>query len=243
MFARKLMVAITTAMIALAMALCGCSALEDVNAQRRAAAESFGTPELPVMQGLLDLSPARAVAILDNFVYREHEGVGQWANSEAMFAVLDGSSQATLDKEISTGEAGWVLLLYAADGSTWRSCTIEDLKGGANPDKATLVVFPRKGASFDTVDRAIEFIDALFLTRMGAVAIDAGASPGRIVFAVAKNPTGAVYQIVEENPGRFALDVYPSSHWIDGSYDQLVAECGKHANAPGCAYREFEVTR
>lgn len=244
MFSKKLALLATAVVLAavFAMALTGCDALSESNAKRAAAAEEFGTPELPVTQGILDLSPSRAVTILENFEYREHQGVGQWASSAAMFDVYDNGGQATLDAGITAGEPGWILQLNYADGTTWRTCTIEDLKAGADPDKATFVVFPSKGASFDTADRAIEFIDALFLTRMGSVAVDTDATPGHIVFGAVKNPTGAAYRITEEDPGRFYLDVYPSSSWIDGSYNDLVAECQKQAAAAGCEYREFTVS-
>ena len=239
MIAKRL--AFLAAAAVLAFALIGCTDPSETTAKRAAAAEAFGTPELPVVQGLLDLSPARAVAILENFEYREHQGVGQWASSASMFDVLDDNALATLDAGNSAGEAGWVLLLYYADGSEWRTCTLEDLKAGKDPDKTTIIVFPSKGTSFDTADRAIEFIDALFMTRMGAVAVDTSTSPGHIVFAAVKNPTGAVYRITEEAPGKFLLDIYPKSSWIDGSYNELVDECKQQADAYGCTYQEFMV--
>ena len=237
MVVRKLIVVVVSAVLALA--LLGCSDVANINARRAESAKAFGLPEMPVMQGILDLSPTRAVGILDNFEYREHEGAGQWANTASVFDVYDDGTQATLDKEMASGEAGWILQLYSADGTAWRSCTIDDLKNGADPDKAVLLLFPSKGASFDSANRAIEFIDALYMTRMGAVAVDTSASPGRLIFGVAKNPTGAVYQIAENAPGAFTLTVYPNSYWIDGSYDELVAECSKQAETLGCTYHEF----
>ena len=240
MIAKKL--ALLATMVVLAVALLGCDSLTEAAERRAAAAEAFGTPELPVVQGILDLSPSRAVSILENFEYREHQGEGQWASSASMFEVHDNGGQATLTSEISTGEAGWILQLYSAEGSSWHACTVEDLKAGADPDKATIIVFPRKGASFDTADRAIEFVDALFMTRMGAIAVNTGASPGQIVFGAVKNPTGAVYRITEETPGTFYLDIYPKSSWIDGSYNALVDECKKLAEERGCDYREFEMS-
>lgn len=237
MIAKKLAIVATMAMLALALFGCSGQTSEERAAQR----EAFGTPELPIVQGLLDLSPSRAVSILENFEYREHAGEGQWASDPSMFDVFDNGSYATLEKEISTGEAGWILLLSARTGSTWQNCTLEDLKAGSDPDRATIIMFPKKGTVFDTSDTAIEFIDTLFMLRMGAVAVESGKADGRIVSCVAKNLTGAVYKITEESPGKFILYIYPNSYWADGSYDELVAECKKQAEAAGCEYREFEI--
>lgn len=236
-FAQIAVAAMFAAMLALA--LCGCGFLADDDSSTPAegtAAAAYGLPRLPTAQGVIDLSPTRAVEVLGNFAYREHDGEGQWANATAAFDALDNDAQATLEAPLASGTPGWVMQLSSYDGREWHDCTLEDLQSGEDPGRATVTVFPLRGISFGSTQEAADFLDAMYPFARGHIVVDAD---GRIPCAVVKNTSGAVCQIFQDDPGTFRLYIHPKSDWEDGTYDGLVDECRKYAEEHGCAITEF----
>ena len=237
-------ITVLAAAVALAMALSGCSWLsEEPSAEHDegSLAYAYGFTRLPAAQGVIDFSPSRAVEVLANFEYREHDGEGQWANTASMFDMVDSGSPATLDAESSAGEGGWILTLSAYEDGEWRTCTLKDLEAGRDPERAEIAVYPRKGVSFADAHEAAELFTEIFSGKIGAIAFDADGEYGRLVFGVARNVSGAVSQIVQDDPGAFRLLLYTKSDWPDGSYDGLKAECKNQAEADGCEYHDFHV--
>ena len=231
--------AVLVAAIALAIALCGCGLFTENDSsapEEGTLAASYGLPRLPAAQGIIDFSPKRAVEVLANFEYREHDGEGQWANATDAFAILDNDAQATSEAPMASGAAGWVLQLSSYDKGEWHTCTLEDLQSGVDPSRAMILVFSQKGIALDSIQEAADFLDALYSCARGVVALE---SDGHIAHAVLKNTTGAVCEITQDAPGMFRLSIHPKSDWEDGTYDGLVAECKKYATENSCSYGEF----
>ena len=228
---------------ALAVTLVGCGEDNYSGENNNPVAVAYGVPGMPVTQGIVDMSSERALKVLENFEYREKDGEGQWTADPAEFDVLDSGTYATLDTESSSGKGGWVMTLSAYEGSDWRTCTAEDIEAGVDLGKATVRVFPLKGAAFEDAQAAAEFFNTMCTCTRGAMAFDtrgAGDAGGTIAYGITKNTSGAVCRIIQESPGLFVLDFYPKSQWADGSYDDLLAECKKQAEADGCEFHEFK---
>ena len=241
MVARR--IATFIAAIVLALALSSCSELRgEATSDQQAAMEAFGTPRLPSVQGLLELSTTRSLEILSNFEYREHKSAGQWASAPAMFEVYDNNTPATISSALPQGEPGWILQLRSSDGKAWQPLTKEALEAGTKPGMASFVVFTSKGLSFEDLDQVIKFVGALFSNGVsGVLALDTSTSPGCIISCVEKNFTGAVCHVVEQSPGEYRLDFFPSSRWDGGSYDELVEACKHMADEASCEYLEFKL--
>ena len=252
MVAKELAKTVVHAMVAVvlaaafALALSGCSLLEDDHSSTPAegsAAALFGLPRLPAAQAMTDVSPNRAVEVLGNFEYRNHNGEGQWVNTPLAFDVLDNGTQATLEAPIAAdadatdgGAACWVMMLSSYDGTAWKNLALTDIEAGADPERATLVVFPQRGLTFTDKQKAAEFLDALFASARGVFVIG---SDGCIAKAVLKATTGGVCEVVQEEPGLLRLAIHPKPQWSDGTYDDCVAECKKYAEENACQYGEF----
>lgn len=237
---KKLAIAATAVMLAAALAGCGGQSDEtspyvDVNSTTYV----YGVPALPAAQGLVELSTSRAISALENFQYREHDGEGQWTDNLAAFELADSGSPATLDAENSAGAGGWVLTLsYYKDGE-WNNCTLEDLEADKAPERAELVVYPQRGVSFANLQEAGDFINDMVSCTKGIVAIDRKGTDGRIAYAVVQKMSGGVYEITQESPGVFQIQLYAKPQWSDGSYDECAEKCKQLAENENFAYGEF----
>ena len=237
---RKFAVAAAVAVLAVALVGCGRGSDEtspyvDVNS----ASYRYGVPMLPAAQGALEFSASRAMGMLENFEYREHDGEGQWTDNLAAFDLADGGTLATLDTDNSAGAGGWIMTLAVPEGSEWRNITLDELEAGKDPERAEVVVYPLRGVSFASLQEAGDFINEMYSCTNGVIAIDRKGADGRIVYAVVQKMTGSVYEVTQNGPGEFRILVHSKPQWSDGSYDECVQKCKQLAEAEGYAYGEF----
>ena len=236
---RMLAAAVVAALLAGTLFGCGAQSEEtSTSVDVTSASYIYGLPLLPAAQGMIELSASRAASVLENFKYREHEGEGQWTDDLAAFDVLDNGTQATLEKESSSGTGGWVLMLDAYEDSAWSNCTLEEIEAGKDPARAIIIVFPQRGIVFEDAYQAVEVFTELFSGKIGGVVID---SNGLLVCGIARNVSGAVCEIVQEDPGTFRLTLHTKSQWEDSTYDEVKEACKKQGEADGCEYHDFHI--
>lgn len=239
MSVKRFALAVVAALLAVALAGCGETDETSPYVDENSLAFVYGVPALPAAQGIIDFSTSRAVSVLENFNYREHDGEGQWTDNPAIFDMVDSGSPATLDAENSAGKGGWILTLSAYKKDGWSNCTLKGLEAGKDPERAELAVYPQRGVSFAELQETGDFINDVFQCTRGVVALDSSDGEGRIAFAVVQNMSGGVCQIIQEAPGVFRFEVHAKAQWSDGSYDMLVDECKKLAEDNGYVYGEF----